>query len=202
MIMCITLQGAHMNIEVLFPTLVGISKGDDAIIYAINDEVLRRKEDLNRLLSHSWGDNVLSSFNNEKNIFALAGLQHLRKFIEDSVLQFVHMTRRDKDWKIDHQYTQSWINVTKKFGYQERHNHDRNVEGVSISGVYYFSTNQHDGELAIFPCDMQYKQFENYVIEPEVGKLVLFRSDVFHRVGPNLTDTDRVSFSFNYLLNK
>jgi Rps23 Pro-64 3,4-dihydroxylase Tpa1-like proline 4-hydroxylase len=117
-------------------------------------------------------------------------------------LQFVHMTRRDKDWKIDHQYTQSWINVTKKFGYQERHNHDRNVEGVPISGVYYFSTNQHDGELAIFPCDMQYKQFENYVIEPEVGKLVLFRSDVFHRVGPNLTDTDRVSFSFNYLLNK
>ncbi|MFZ6743161.1 putative 2OG-Fe(II) oxygenase [Undibacterium sp. JH2W] len=191
-----------MNIEVLFPTLVGISRASDDTIDVINEEVLRRKEDLNRLLSRSWGDNVLSSFDQEKNIFARAELHHLRKFIEDSVLQFVHMTRRDQDWKINHQYTQSWINITKKFGYQERHNHERNVEGVSISGAYYFNTNQHDGELAIFPCDMQYKQFENYVIAPEVGKLVLFRSDVFHRVGPNLTDTDRVSFSFNYLLNK
>ena len=47
---------------------------------------------------------------------------------------------------------------------------------------------------------MQYKLFGNQVIEPGGGKLVLFRSEVFHRVGVNLTDSDRVSFSFNYLL--
>lgn len=191
-----------MDIEVLFPTLVGISQADHETILRINEEVLQHKDVMNRLLSHAWGDNVLSSFDREKNIFAHAHLHALRKFVEDGILEFVHKTRRDKDWKIDHQYTQSWINVTKKFGYQERHNHERNVEGLPISGAYYFSTNQHDGDLAIFPVDMHYKQFENYVIQPEVGKLVLFRSDVFHRVGANLTDTDRVSFSFNYLLNK
>ncbi|MCH8619968.1 putative 2OG-Fe(II) oxygenase [Undibacterium sp. TS12] len=191
-----------MDIEVLFPTLVGISQADHETILRINEEVLQHKDVMNRLLSHAWGDNVLSSFDREKNIFAHAHLHALRKFVEDSILEFVHKTRRDKDWKIDHQYTQSWINVTKKFGYQERHNHERNVEGLPISGAYYFSTNQHDGDLAIFPVDMHYKQFENYIIQPEVGKLVLFRSDVFHRVGANLTDTDRVSFSFNYLLNK
>lgn len=191
-----------MDIEILFPTLVGISQADHETILRINEEVLQHKDVMNRLLSHAWGDNVLSSFDREKNIFAHAHLHALRKFVEDGILQFVHKTRRDKDWKIDHQYTQSWINVTKKFGYQERHNHERNVEGLPISGAYYFSTNQHDGDLAIFPVDMHYKQFENYVIQPEVGKLVLFRSDVFHRVGANLTDTDRVSFSFNYLLNK
>ncbi|MFZ6653603.1 putative 2OG-Fe(II) oxygenase [Undibacterium sp. TJN19] len=191
-----------MNIEVLFPTLIGTAQADTATISLINAEVLKQKDTMNKLLSYAWGDNVLSSFDAEKNIFVAASLQALKKFVEDNVLQFVQMTRKDKDWKIDHQYTQSWINVTKKFGYQERHNHERNVEGIPISGAYYFNTNQNDGELAIFPCDMQYKQFENHVIEPVIGKLVLFRSDVFHRVGPNLTDTDRVSFSFNYLLNK
>ena len=191
-----------MNIEVLFPTLVGNTQADQETIARIREEVMLHKDLMNRLLSHAWGDNVLSSFEHEKNIFSHANLHALRKFVEDNILQFVHMSRHDKDWKIDHQYTQSWINITKKFGYQERHNHERNVEGLPISGVYYFNTNQHDGDLAIFPVDMHYKLFENHVIRPEIGKLVLFRSDVFHRVGPNLTDTERVSFSFNYLLNK
>ena len=69
-----------------------------------------------------------------------------------------------------------------------------------LRNAYYFATNGQDGELAIFPTDMQAKFFGNYVIEPQVGKLVLFRSEVFHRVSPNLTESDRISFSFNYLL--
>jgi Putative 2OG-Fe(II) oxygenase len=131
-----------------------------------------------------------------------AQLTTLKKFVEDNIFQFVKMTREDHDLKFDDAYTQSWVNLTKKFGFQERHNHERNAEGLPISGVYYFSTNKNDGDLAIFPNDMQYKLFGNHVIEPAIGKLVLFRSEVFHRVSANLTDSDRISFSFNYLLSK
>lgn len=191
-----------MDIEVLFPTLVGISQADDATINAISAEVLQQRALMESLLSQSWGDNVLTSFNKEKNLFAHASLHTLRKFIEDNILEFVSKTRKDQAFQFDHTYTQSWINITKKFGFQERHNHERNVEGLPISGAYYFNTNQHDGDLAIFPTDMHYKLFGNYVIEPAIGKLVLFRSDVFHRVSANMTDSDRVSFSFNYLLTK
>jgi len=50
--------------------------------------------------------------------------------------------------------------------------------------------------------DMQTKLFDPEVIAPAVGRLVLFRSEVFHRVGANQTDSDRISFSFNYLLRR
>lgn len=189
-----------MDITVLFPTLIGTAQADQKTIDLISHEVLQKKEILESLLTHSWGDNVLTSFNKAKNIFAEAKLPTLEKFVEDNVLKFVGMTREDQDLRFDESYTQSWVNLTKKFGFQERHNHERNAEGLPISGVYYFNTNKNDGDLAIFPTDMQYKLFENHVIAPTIGKLVLFRSEVFHRVSANLTDSDRISFSFNYLL--
>ncbi len=191
-----------MDIAVLFPTLVGVTQADQKTIALINNEVLQKKDHLESLLSHSWGDNVQSSFNKEKNIFVEAKLDALKNFIESNILEFVNKTRENHGLKFDHEYTQSWVNITRKFGFQERHNHERNVEGLPISGAYYFNTNKHDGDLAIFPSDIQYKLFGNHVIEPEIGKLVLFRSEVFHRVSANLTDSDRISFSFNYLLNK
>ncbi len=191
-----------MDIAVLFPTLVGVTQADQQTIALIHEEVLAQKNKMEGLLSHSWGDNVLSSFDKEKNIFVSAQLHNLKKFVEENILQFVNKTRDDKNWTFDHDYSQSWVNITRKFGFQERHNHERNAEGLPISGAYYFNTNKNDGDLAIFPTDIQYKLFGNHVIAPEIGKLVLFRSEVFHRVSANLTDSDRISFSFNYLLTK
>jgi len=154
------------------------------------------------LLTRTWGDNVLTSFEKEKNLFVSARLDTLKVFVEKSILEFVKMTRSNPDLRIVDDYTQSWVNITRQFGFQERHNHERGAEGLPISGAYYFATNGQDGDLAIFPTDMQAKFFGNYVIEPRVGKLVLFRSEVFHRVSPNLTTSDRISFSFNYLLTQ
>jgi len=189
-----------MDIKALFPTLVGVVQAPPETVEAIQLEVMQQKALLESLLKHSWGDNVLSTFESEKNIFVAAKLDQLKTFVESSILQFIGMTRKDHTLELQHSYTQSWVNITKKFGFQERHNHDRGVEGVPISGVYYFNTNQNDGSLGLFPSDLQAKFFGNYDIDPEVGKLVLFRSEVFHRVSANLTDSDRISFSFNYLL--
>lgn len=191
-----------MNIAVLFPTLLGITQADPLTIAHINAEVAQREDLINSLLTPSWGDNVLTTFNLEKHLFAAARLDHLRRFIENGIMEFVRETRQVQDLRFDDDYTQSWMNITRKFGFQERHNHDMNGDGLPISGAYYFNTNGADGDLAIFPPDAQYKQFGNHVVEPAIGKLVLFRSEVFHRVAANLTDNDRISFSFNYLLVK
>lgn len=189
-----------MEIQSLFPTLVGITQANQATIDEIAQEVLMQKEALEAMLSRTWGDNVLTSFEKEKNLFVAVKLHALRSFVEKSIFEFVRTTRANANLVIDEAYTQSWVNVTRQFGFQERHNHERGSVGLPISGAYYFATNGQDGELAIFPTDMQAKFFGNYVIEPQVGKLVLFRSEVFHRVSPNLTQSDRISFSFNYTL--
>lgn len=189
-----------MNIETLFPTLIGIELADQDTIAAIAREVLLQRPTLEGLLSQAWGDNVLSSFDSEKDVFTFAKLQALKEFVEKSILEFVHATRVDQKLQFDQSYTQSWINVTRQYGFQERHNHERGAQGLPISGAYYYSTNGEDGDLSIVPTDMQAKYFGNYVIKPQVGRLVLFRSEVFHRVSANMTPSDRISFSFNYLL--
>lgn len=189
-----------MNIETLFPTLIGIEQADPDTIAAIAREVLSQRPTLEGLLSQTWGDNVLSSFDAEKDLFTFARLHTLKTFVEESILEFVQATRVDQKLQFDHSYTQSWINVTRQYGFQERHNHERGALGLPISGAYYYSTNGEDGDLSIVPTDMQAKYFGNCVIKPQVGRLVLFRSEVFHRVSANMTQSDRISFSFNYLL--
>lgn len=179
-----------MNIETLFPTLIGIEQADQETIEAIAGEVLLLRPTLEGLLSQTWGDNVLSSFDAEKNLFTFAGLQLLKYFVEKSILEFVQATRVKQTLQFDPSYTQSWINVTRQYGFQERHKHERGAEGLPISGANY-STNGDDGDLSIVPTDMQAKYFGNCVIKPQVGRLVLFRSEVFHRFSPNMTNSDR-----------
>jgi hypothetical protein len=58
----------------------------------------------------------------KKELFTSAHLQTLKKFVEKSILEFVLATRVDKDLRFDPAYTQSWINITRQFGFQERHN--------------------------------------------------------------------------------
>lgn len=191
-----------MDIKVLFPTVVGVSQADAATFAAIQAEVLANEARIKSLLAPSWGDQVWSSFQAEKHLFAAAGLHRLREFVEASILDFVGRTRAAADMAFVDDYSQSWINVTTRHGYQERHNHEREAVGLPISGAFYFRTNGQDGDLSIMPVDMHYKLFEPEVIAPAVGRLVLFRSEVFHRVGANMTDSDRISFSFNYLLRR
>ena len=189
-----------MNIQTLFPTLIGIDQADQETIEAIAREVLQQRARLEGLLAPTWGDNVLSSFEREKDLFTALGLPTLKSFVEGKILEFAQSTRVNKQLQIDDSYTQSWINITRRFGFQERHNHERGADGLPISGAYYYNTNGQDGDFSVVPTDMQAKHFGNYVIKPQVGRLVLFRSEVFHRVSANMTESDRISFSFNYLL--
>ncbi|MBI3347151.1 MAG: hypothetical protein HY020_08065 [Burkholderiales bacterium] len=189
-----------MDTKVLFPTVVGVSQADAATLAAIQAEVLAQEARIKSLLAPTWGDQVYSSFEAEKHLFVAAGLHRLRAFVEAGILDFVARTREMADLAFVDDYSQSWINVTTRHGYQERHNHEREAVGLPISGAFYLRTNGRDGDLSVMPVDMHTKLFEPEVIAPAPGRLVLFRSEVFHRVGANTTDSDRISFSFNYLL--
>lgn len=191
-----------MDIKVLFPTLVAVTQADPDTMSAIEAEVLAREAQIKSLLAPTWGDQVYTSFDAERHLFVAARLDRLRAFIENAILEFVGRTREAPDMVFVEEYSQSWINVTTRYGYQERHNHERETVGLPISGAFYFRSNGQDGDLSIMPVDMQTKLFDPEPIAPAPGRLVLFRSEVFHRVGANMTDSDRISFSFNYLLRR
>lgn len=59
---------------------------------------------------------------------------------------------------------------------------------VEISGILYL---QNGGEETFF-TDMRLK------IKPEVGKFLLFDSNLYHGVGSNLSNKTRYTISFNY----
>ena len=63
-----------MDIEVLFPTLIGTHQADPDTVRAIEQEVLNQEAFLKEKLSFSWGDNVLTSFERVPHIFEAAHL--------------------------------------------------------------------------------------------------------------------------------
>jgi len=95
---------------------------------------------------------------------------------------------------------ESWMTNTVKGEYAHIHNHHLSVD---LSGVYYYKTTGNDGDIFFMnPCPM-FTTFmlehlnNNFVIKPQVGKLLLFPSWLEHGVHINNTDHERMSVSFN-----
>jgi uncharacterized protein (TIGR02466 family) len=89
-----------------------------------------------------------------------------------------------------------WANVNHKYCSNMTHAHS----GI-LSGVFYVSAPNNCGELVfIDPATRNYAhpiKNNNYSVKPEKLGLIIFPSWMEHYVGPNLSDEDRISISFN-----
>ena len=101
--------------------------------------------------------------------------------------------------------TDSWFTMFKKGNYAHVHSHGT----ADVSGVYYFKTNQKDGDIFFEPPLPQLKQSKlfynhsgSWSHTPKEGKLMLFPGWLSHGVRTNTTDFDRIGISFNIKLNK
>jgi len=105
-----------------------------------------------------------------------------------------------------------WANVNPKYCYNTVHTHPRGM----WSGVYYVQTPENCGNIKFIdprmgnnanpvPVDKdkyaEKKHSWNEVrYKPIEGRLIIFPSFLLHEVEQNLSDSPRVSISFNYLL--
>tara|TARA_Y100000004_G_C8757075_1_gene344885 strand:+ start:16 stop:639 length:624 start_codon:yes stop_codon:yes gene_type:complete len=108
-----------------------------------------------------------------------------------------------------------WLNINRKGGYNVEHVHP----GCFLSGVYYVNIDPQSNPAPItflrhsdwimnhgFYFDdtvhCEKPPFIEHVVSlpPRTGALILFPSHVPHRVETNESDSDRVSISFNILL--
>ena len=100
---------------------------------------------------------------------------------------------------------ESWMTLTRKTEYALVHSH-----GYSdISGVYYFQTNQNDGDLIfhtpVLELESSYvfhKLHETIKYKPQVGKIILFPGWLKHGTETNMTDSERISISFNIIFKR
>lgn len=98
-----------------------------------------------------------------------------------------------------------WVNVNGPNSFNQLHTHPNSL----ISGVYYAKTPENSGELilhdprkqaSVYQAPLAGRNFRNvhqYQVEPREGRLVLFPAWLEHGVGQNLSQEERVSFSFN-----
>ncbi len=98
-----------------------------------------------------------------------------------------------------------WVNVNGPNSFNQLHTHPNSL----ISGVYYVKTPGASGELilhdprkqaSVYQAPLTGRNFRNvhqYQVEPREGRLVLFPAWLEHGVGQNLSQEERVSFSFN-----
>ena len=140
----------------------------------------------------TFGNNIIDDLN----------LDIVRHEIEKHVLEYIQSLGGDVSRKF--KISSSWLTQTKTKEYTRIHNH-----GYSdMSGVYYFKTNQNDGDLVFLSpnghlATMVFADVKDTVsYTPEEGKIILFPGWLYHTVGENETLDDRISLSFNVYFDR
>ena len=98
-----------------------------------------------------------------------------------------------------------WAIINKKNSYNVKHNH----QNCYLSAAYYIKKPKNSGDISFFdPKEAktyrfpEIKQKTDYTMEkitiiPEEGDLLIFPSYLYHNVGVNITNEERIVVSFN-----
>lgn len=128
-------------------------------------------------------------------------LMELKKYIHKHLLEYLDiLSYPTSNLKYE---TESWFSLFKKGNYAHIHSHGT----ADISGVFYYKTNEKDGDIFFEPPLPQLKQskiFYNHSAPwshaPKEGKLMIFPGWLNHGVRTNTTEFERISLSFNIRL--
>ena len=159
-----------------------------------------------------WGNThyISTKFKNGAgtNIIKELKLHILEKEIDDHIQQYCDEMNMDRTFletfeKPDYKML-SWFSKFEKGNYAHIHDHG----DADISGVYYYKTNNVDGDLFFISpnphldTSHSYQRYgEPWVHKPQEGKILLFPGWLKHGVRTNSTDSTRISLSFNIYFN-
>ena len=142
--------------------------------------------DTHQLTPHPFESNVIEN----SHVFQSFLKTHVHKYLQEIGIKHID----------EYYINNSWYTSTTNGQYAHLHSHG----GSDISGVYYISTNQRDGN--IYFHSPHYVSENNYIIAhldmarqvtPSKGKLLLWPSFLMHGTRINETNHNRVSLSFN-----
>ena len=101
--------------------------------------------------------------------------------------------------------TEIWAIINKKNTFNQTHNHPNSY----LSAAYYVKAPNKCGDIHFYDSN-EVKKFikpptdnltelstSGFAIRPEEGSLLIFPSYMYHDVGKNLSDEDRIVISFN-----
>ncbi len=119
-----------------------------------------------------------------------------------------HIISSDMGWEYipnKQRIVAMWAIINKKNSFNVMHNH----QNCYLSASYYVRKPEDSGDITFFdpkeaktyrfPKIEKYTEYSTEIvtIEPEEGDLLIFPSYLYHAVGENLSDDNRVVVSFN-----
>ena len=119
-----------------------------------------------------------------------------------------HIISSDMGWEYrpnKQRIVSMWAIINKKNSFNVRHNH----QNCYLSASYYVRKPEDSGDITFFdpkeaktyrfPKIEKYTEYSTEIvtIEPGEGDLLIFPSYLYHSVGENLSDDNRVVVSFN-----
>ncbi len=171
----------------------------------IKNEIDSIIDDVKLEYREEWGQThyISTNFspNNSSNVLDEYNLMELKKYIHKNLIEYLKVLNYPiSNLKYD---TESWFSLFEKGNYAHIHSHGT----ADISGVFYYKTNEKDGDIFFEPPLPQLKQskiFYNHSASwshaPKEGKLMIFPGWLNHGVRTNTTEFERISLSFNIRL--
>ncbi len=196
------------SIEGFFPIPIHFAKHND--YEKINETVSKacyavKKTIPNSLPEGSSNDHYSTLWANF-NLLEKEGFEDLKAFVIHEVHQYAQFLRLDiKNYPL--KLSESWVNIHGQGHSQEPHVHPNHI----ISGVYYVAVPESSGHLVLH-SPFKYQMLSPPVLEasphtarttpikPKPGLLVIFQSFTEHSVQANMSNSDRISISFNFLM--
>ena len=125
----------------------------------------------------------------------------IQKFIQKVIIDEIGWKYNSDKVKI----APIWSIVNKKGSFNIQHNHPN----AYLSAVYYVRFPENSGNIKFFDPkeqkNIRYPKIKNYTdmsaaiteITPKEGDLLIFPAYLYHSVGENLSEDDRIIISFN-----
>ena len=128
------------------------------------------------------------------------------KFLKDKLMKEFYLYASDvMGYTNEFEITTSWFTRATKGQSSNFHNHSN----CMISAVLYLQTSENSGNIIFenfnnerYSLDIkEYNVFNSprWSLKPEDGQLVIFPSEVHHKVAENKSDTTRHSLGFNLM---
>jgi uncharacterized protein (TIGR02466 family) len=187
-----------MQLFSLFPTAVGSFQLDRSLT----------KKELTLINKFEKRPNSGNQTSVDNYVFKQKQLQSLHNFCLESANQFFQEIWKPKK-ELSLYITQSWVNYTAKGQFHHKHAHPNSF----ISGVFYISANPeldkiffYNGfysqyqQIKIFPIEYNQYNSESWWLPVSTGQLMLFPSSLEHMVESVISDSERISLSFNTFL--
>ena len=156
-----------------------------------------------------WGNtHYLSDPSFNENIFEKYNLFNFKKELDNHLHSFIkHCNPNYNFEENDYYISSSWFAKFKKNNYGHIHSHN----DADIAGVYYID-NPAQKEVGQLFIDSPVVQSEGSFIFKEyctrintnipTGGIILFPGFLKHGITTNITDKERISFSFNIIFKK